>query len=97
MRYAALEVSSSGPLVDAATVEEIFEPFRQGRRARTAHGGSGLGLSIVRAVVSAHNGLLWARPDDGGGLCVRVLLPAADDPVGAAVDPAEPTGPVMMG
>ena len=97
VRYAALEVSSSGPLVDAATVEEIFEPFRQGRRARTAHGGSGLGLSIVRAVVSAHNGLLWARPVDGGGLCVRVLLPAADDPVGAAVDPDQPTGPVMMG
>ncbi|GAA2013704.1 signal transduction histidine kinase [Nakamurella flavida] len=93
--YAALEVASSGPVVDAATVEEIFEPFRQGRRARTSHGGSGLGLSIVRAVVSAHDGLLWARPVDGGGLSIRVLLPAVD-PATVATGPGAP-GPLLMG
>ena len=48
---AVLEVASSGPAVDPQTVDELFEPFRQGHRARTGHRGTGLGLSIVRAVV----------------------------------------------
>ncbi len=70
-----LEVASSGALIDPETVTELFEPFRQGRRARTAHGGSGLGLSIVRAVVAAHGGSVGAAPIQDGGLRVRVSLP----------------------
>jgi signal transduction histidine kinase len=70
-----VEVSSSGPEIGVATVDELFEPFRQGRRARTSTGGSGLGLSIVRAVVAAHDGALHAEPVPGGGLLVRVVLP----------------------
>ena len=72
-----LAVSSSGPLVDPATVAQLFEPFRQGGRARTARGGTGLGLSIVQAVVDAHGGSIEAEPEPGGGLRVRVALPAA--------------------
>jgi signal transduction histidine kinase len=70
-----LEVASSGAVIDPETVAELFEPFRQGRRARTAHGGSGLGLSIVRAVVAAHDGTVRATPIPTGGLTVRVTLP----------------------
>ncbi len=71
-----LEVASSGAVIDPETVAELFEPFRQGRRARTAHRGSGLGLSIVRAVVAAHGGTVGATPIPTGGLKVRVTLPA---------------------
>jgi len=71
-----LEVASSGAVIDPETVAELFEPFRQGRRARTAHRGSGLGLSIVRAVVAAHGGTVRATPIPTGGLEVRVTLPA---------------------
>ena len=70
-----LEVASSGTVIDPETVAELFEPFRQGRRARTAHRGSGLGLSIVRAVVAAHGGTVRATPIPAGGLRVRVTLP----------------------
>jgi hypothetical protein len=69
-----LEVASSGPVVDARTLAELFEPFRQGQRARTGHRGTGLGLSIVRAVVAAHGGTVGAVPVDGGGLLVMVRL-----------------------
>jgi signal transduction histidine kinase len=69
-----LEVASSGPVVDARTLAELFEPFRQGQRARTGHRGTGLGLSIVRAVVAAHGGTVGAVPVDGGGLRVTVRL-----------------------
>ena len=73
-----LEIASSGPVIDAATVSELFEPFRQGQRPRTGQRGTGLGLSIVRAVVAAHHGMVDAAPVPDGGLRVRVRLPSTD-------------------
>ncbi|MFC5236742.1 HAMP domain-containing sensor histidine kinase [Pseudonocardia zijingensis] len=75
---ARLQVSSSGAEIPGDRVAELFEPFRRGPVARTADTpGSGLGLSIVRAVVQAHGGRVWAEPVPGGGLKVTVELPAA--------------------
>ena len=76
---AFLAVESGGSVIDPLTVSQLFEPFRQGDRARTGHRGSGLGLSIVEAVVAAHGGTVTAAPITGGGLAVRVELPAAAD------------------
>ncbi len=74
---AQLRVTSSGPDIPADRVPELFEPFRRGPVERTgAVRGSGLGLSIVRAVVSAHRGTVRAEPVPGGGLSVTVLLPS---------------------
>jgi signal transduction histidine kinase len=74
---AELRVSSSGPEIDPARVGELFEPFRRGPVPRTGGtAGSGLGLSIVRAVVAAHGGAVRAEPVPGGGLTVVVRLPA---------------------
>lgn len=78
-----LRVASSGPPVAADRVEELFEPFHRGVD-RAGVGGSGLGLSIVRAVVAAHRGTVHAAPVPGGGLAVSVRLPAAEP------DPAPP-------
>jgi signal transduction histidine kinase len=81
-RLVRLVVSSSGAAVDPSAVGELFEPFRQGARARTARGGTGLGLSIVQAVVAAHGGTVRAEPVAPGGLTVTVALP-----VGKPVEP----------
>ncbi len=70
-----VEVTSGGTVIDPGTVAQLFEPFRQGERARTGHRGSGLGLSIVSAVVAAHGGVVRAVPVVGGGLTVRVEIP----------------------
>jgi signal transduction histidine kinase len=70
----SLAVRSSGPVVPAERVAELFEPFRRAVPDRTG-GGAGLGLSIVRAVVSAHGGSVRAEPVPGGGLAVSVDLP----------------------
>ena len=72
-----LVVGNTGFEVDPADVPGLFEPFRRGGRERTGARGSGLGLSIVRAVADAHGGTVHATAVDGGGLEVTVRLPAA--------------------
>ncbi|MGC9666539.1 sensor histidine kinase [Planosporangium sp. 12N6] len=72
-----LVVGNTGFEVEPADVPGLFEPFRRGGRERTGARGSGLGLSIVRAVCDAHGGTVSAVALDGGGLEVTVRLPAA--------------------
>jgi signal transduction histidine kinase len=76
--FAACQVENSGPLVPAYEVERLFEPFRRldTERIESAK-GAGLGLSIVRSVVNAHRGAIFATPRSGGGLIVTVRLPLA--------------------
>jgi signal transduction histidine kinase len=73
-----LVVTNTGPVVPPYEVEALFEPFRRLSVERTASDrGVGLGLSIVRSVARAHGGTVAATPREGGGLVVRVALPAA--------------------
>jgi signal transduction histidine kinase len=72
-----LIAESSGPPITADQAASLFEPFRrlQADRLGSAR-GSGLGLSIVRAVARAHGGDATASPVAGGGLRVTITLPA---------------------
>jgi signal transduction histidine kinase len=82
---ARLVVGNTGYEVEPADVPGLFEPFRRGGWERTGSRGSGLGLSIVRAVCDAHGGTVSAVAQPGGGLEVTVSLPIADNtPVVAA-------------
>ena len=82
---ARLVVGNTGYEVEPADVPGLFEPFRRGGWERTGSRGSGLGLSIVRAVCDAHGGTVSAVAQPGGGLEVTVSLPgAATTPVVAA-------------
>ncbi|MFI7073138.1 sensor histidine kinase [Micromonospora sp. WMMD754] len=75
-----LVVGNTGFEVAPAEVPGLFEPFRRGGQERTGARGSGLGLSIVRAVCDAHGGTVTAVAQSGGGLEVTVTLPSADPP-----------------
>ncbi|GLZ04530.1 sensor protein CutS [Actinomadura sp. NBRC 104412] len=73
---AELVVANTGPVVPPYEIGTIFEPFRRLRQDRMrSDRGAGLGLSIVRAVATAHHGTVTARPRPGGGLTVTVRLP----------------------
>ncbi|WP_206305963.1 HAMP domain-containing sensor histidine kinase [Streptomyces sp. RFCAC02] len=79
--HCRLRVVNTGPVIAPAAADQLLEPFVRGDGARLHDGtGSGLGLSIVRAVVTAHRGTLRLTPLPGGGLDVIVLLPAAAAP-----------------
>ena len=71
-----LEVSNSGQRIADGDLDGLLEPFRRIGHQRTGH-GSGLGLSIVRAIVAAHERRARLLALAGGGLTVRVYLPAA--------------------
>jgi two-component system OmpR family sensor kinase len=75
-RTAVLEVADDGPGFDRDTADRLFERFYRADPSRSrASGGSGLGLSIVAAIVEAHGGTVAARPGDGGGSIFTVRLP----------------------
>ncbi len=71
-----LAVRNSCDPLPQSTLVEMFEPFRRGSDARThSSKGSGLGLSIVRSIVVAHDGSVRAASIDRVGVEVSVALP----------------------
>ena len=73
---AVLEVTDAGPGLDAEAAAHAFERFYRADKSRSRqHGGSGLGLSIVQAIVEAHGGEVSLTTAPGEGLTVRVSLP----------------------
>jgi len=73
----ALSVADTGEGIPAEHLAHIFERFYRVDAARDrAHGGSGIGLAIARALVQAHGGQLTATsPGPGQGSTFRVTLP----------------------
>ncbi|VAY88614.1 Sensor histidine kinase QseE (fragment) [mine drainage metagenome] len=60
-------IQDQGPGVDPQDALHIFDPFYQGKRQPAgARKGSGVGLSIVRALVQAHGGGVSLIPQDNG-------------------------------
>jgi signal transduction histidine kinase len=73
--FAELSVSDAGPGIDFDKLKEVFEPF-----FTTKPKGMGMGLSIARTIIEAHNGLIWAEnrmSDAGAVFYVRLPLVTA--------------------
>jgi heavy metal sensor kinase len=76
---AMLEVTDSGPGIDPAHRDKIFQRFYRVDKARSREdGGAGLGLSIVKWAVEAHHGQIELASDRDGGATFRVRLPLLD-------------------
>jgi len=67
----SVEVRDSGPGFASAALERAFEAFYT-----TKSDGLGLGLSICRSIIEAHNGRLWASPNVPRGAIFRFNVPA---------------------
>jgi signal transduction histidine kinase len=92
-RHAFVSIASTGPIVAPEQVERLFEPFQRLGAARTHQGGGhGLGLSIVRAVATAHRAELSVRALPEGGLSIDVSFPPASAGPGATFAKARASG-----
>lgn len=74
-----ISVSDSGSGLPEADAGKLFNAFQRGR-AESDIAGIGLGLSIARTIVEAHEGEISAANRLGGGACFRILLPIGDPP-----------------
>jgi signal transduction histidine kinase len=72
------EVRDSGPGLDSALLDRLFDSFYT-----TKSEGMGMGLSISRSIVEAHGGRLWATPNNPRGAVFRFTLPVE---AGASID-----------
>jgi PAS domain S-box-containing protein len=68
-----LQVKDSGCGVDPGQIEKLFQPF-----FTTKSKGLGMGLSISRSIIEAHDGSLTMSSDGGTGSTVHIALPLAD-------------------
>jgi signal transduction histidine kinase len=65
---AQVSVIDSGPGIDAATADKVFEPLASHKEY-----GLGVGLRISRSLIEAHGGRLWVEPHTPGGIFYFVL------------------------
>jgi two-component system OmpR family sensor kinase len=74
-------VADNGPGMAPEQAEHVFERFYRSDPSRSrVHGGAGLGLSIVSAIVASHGGTVAATGAIGVGTTVTVHLPATPPP-----------------
>jgi two-component system, OmpR family, sensor kinase len=87
---AVIDVTDSGPGMGPEQVAHVFERFYRSDPSRSRlHGGAGLGLSIVAAIVAGHGGTVTAASEPGRGTSFTVHLPFGP----AAREPRSGDGP----
>jgi two-component system OmpR family sensor kinase len=75
---AVITVADNGPGMEPEEAAHVFERFYRSDPSRSrTHGGAGLGLSIVSAIVANHGGTVAAEGTVGKGTTFTVHLPAA--------------------
>jgi signal transduction histidine kinase len=79
--WAQLSVDDDGPGIPPGDRDRVLDRFTRLDDARARdHGGAGLGLAVVRAIVTRHHGSVWAEDSAlGGARFVIALRPAARD------------------
>ena len=76
---ALVSVSDTGPGLEAAEADRVFEAFYS-----TKPSGIGIGLSICRSIIEQHGGKIWARPNEKRGSTFQFAIPVAAEPTAAA-------------
>ena len=81
---ARLIITDSGPGIDEAIMDRIFNPF-----FTTKDTGTGLGLAIVHRIMESHSGRVTARNGEGRGACIVLELPTVAQSGDSDTDAAE--------
>jgi two-component system sensor histidine kinase KdpD len=79
-----IEVRDSGPGLQPAELERLFEPFYRGETIRQRVPGTGMGLAITRGLLAADGGRVWAENVAPHGASFNIAIPAPTRPIAAA-------------
>jgi two-component system sensor kinase FixL len=83
-----ISVSDRGCGISAENMSRLFDPF-----FTTHSGGMGLGLSIARSIVAAHDGRIWAENNADRGATFHVSLPIGARESPGSFENADQPGP----
>ena len=79
--FAEISVRDTGAGIPADKLQKIFNPFFSTKTAdHQGQGGTGLGLSLAREVIEAHQGRIRVESAVGRGTTFTLKLPLADQP-----------------
>src|SRR5690349_24360808 len=70
--HVAITVSDSGPMLEPQSLNRFFEAFYS-----TKPTGMGIGLSICRSIIEAHEGRIWATANEPSGATLHITLPVS--------------------
>ena len=77
----SVAVHDTGPGIDPANQEKLFEEFQQADNSITkVKGGTGLGLAISRRIIEMHGGRLWVDSSPGKGAIFTFEIPSVVEP-----------------
>ena len=75
-----IQVRDHGPGIPPAELPRLFERFFRGASAKTRASGTGMGLWIVRGLLAAEQGRVWAENCPGGGAQFTIAVPVSVKP-----------------
>ena len=73
--HAELAVTDTGPGIDPADQQAIFERYRQGQQTSVSSPGTGIGLALVRELAELHGGQVVVESEPGQGACFKLRIP----------------------
>jgi signal transduction histidine kinase len=73
--YLVATVSDNGPGIPADNLPQIFDRFYRGWASESSITGTGLGLALVKELVSAYSGMIWVTSELGHGAKFTFVLP----------------------
>lgn len=75
--YAKIMIKDDGPGFNEENLDQVFDPFFT---TKTQTDGSGLGLSVIKRIITNHGGCVDAKNNENGGACLSLYLPLIGSP-----------------
>ena len=75
IRYLTVSIQDNGVGIAPDELEKIFRPFYQVAQNEHSKSGTGIGLSLSKAIIEMHHGIVWAENAIGSGAIFRFVLP----------------------
>lgn len=77
--YAIVSVRDTGIGIPPEELDKVFQKFYQIKNGDKVRTGTGLGLTISKSIIEAHNGFIWAENDRRQGSCFKFVLPITSE------------------